>query len=648
MSVSQNYGVLRIVHMRPPADTTKRREKDLVDRLPEERLVHLLTQRETTIGRALSSDLILLDPTVSRLHARLVLNEQGWRIYNVTGQNTIYVNECPVSSGENAGVQPQDFLMLGNTVLQLIAPHDHAASASNKANGHVGDVGDVEPIVRIHSLVPDDPGTTDPAIQSTQGSGEVTGDIALVAEERSDSLLNGTGAATRETPPALPLMPLSHRELQTQRLPVRERFFKAGIAMQFALSRHSQQRVRWMIGGLGLLILFLSVLVILVLNNVLSIFTLVQDNPLSLLAIVTIPIIPALGINLLVNFMDRFEREPWFLRLAAFLWGAIIAIPPTLLIEQYVDSLRPLILGPHPDDTVHAIFAGLNAGVTEETVKGLGLLLLFVVLRDEFDNVTDGIIYGALIGAGFAMVENYTYFATHPKSLLVLLIGRVVLGWLSHSTFTACFGAALGYIRHTRVRWQHIVIPLVGYVVAVGLHSVFDFVNFFASSLVSHYPTNANVLTIALIVSIGNYLPPFIAQMVIIYSLVKSQVHEAFIIREFLAEEVSSGVVTVDEYALLQRTSLRRKIMQRMLWRQNWRQWMRVGELYQTEVGLAFQKWHRSMDEKPGYEQKEAAYRQRIQHLRQEIARAELAPQEKSFTQRWVPQLSRHVKGKIR
>lgn len=580
MSASQNYGVLRIVHMRPPARTTKRQEKDLVGSLPEERLVHLLTRKETTIGRALSSDLILLDPTVSRLHARLVHDEHGWRIYNVAGQNALFINECAVSSGGDGVVQPQDFLVLGNTVLQLVAPKQNGTSALDE-NGEL-----IQHVMDFH-----------PAQE-------------WKAEE--------------------------------------ERLFKFGTTLQSVLFRRSQLRTRRVVGGVGVLILLVSALVILILNNVLGISTLVQGSALSILAILTIPIIPALGINLLVNFMDRFEREPWFLRLAAFLWGAIIAIPPTFLIEQYVDSLRPIILGPRPDDIAHAIFAGLNAGITEETVKGLGLLLLFFVLRDEFDNVTDGIIYGALIGAGFAMVENFSYFSAHPKSLLVLLIGRVVLGWLSHSTFTACFGAALGYIRHTRVKWQQIVIPLGGYIVAVGLHSVFDFVNFLATALVVNYPTNTNVLTSALIVSVGNYVPSFIAQMVIVYCLVKSLAHEASIIREFLAEEVSSGIVTVDEYALLQHSFLRRKIERHVLMQGNWRQWMQIRRLYQAEIKLAFRKWHVSMDEKLEYSQTEASYRHRIQQLRQAIIDGESLNKEESTGERRVALRYQHEQGKIK
>ena len=73
--MNQHYGVLRVVRVRLPANAAANLQNKYPTRwLPEERLVHLLTRRETTVGRALSNDIILMDPTVSREHARLVLD----------------------------------------------------------------------------------------------------------------------------------------------------------------------------------------------------------------------------------------------------------------------------------------------------------------------------------------------------------------------------------------------------------------------------------------------------------------------------------------------------------------------------------------------------------------------------------------------
>jgi RsiW-degrading membrane proteinase PrsW (M82 family) len=626
--MNQNYGALRVVRVRPPADAST----NLQDRypsgwLPAERLVHVLTRNVTTIGRALNNDILLMDPTVSREHARLMLDGRSWHVYNLTVNNIVRVNGQPVPSGGSLPLRPQDFLVLGSTMLQLVAPQE-MPPVTVTYDGHSN-----------MPVIPGSPLTTQIVPPSHRGAqngnnGHVAHNGYHLPPQPGNNIASRP-LITNQRPPyppassvplASPLPVQPEPELQPQPWDgEEERFLDVGVTMQFALPQRMGKRTRWLIGGFGIAILFVSAVVTLVLNSVIGLNALTQNGPSSILAALTIPIIPAVVIVLLVNFIDRYEREPWFLQVSAFLWGAIIAIPPSLVIEQSVTGLIQNWLGNDASDLLRALLQGLNAGVTEETIKGVGLLLLFFILRDEFDNVTDGIVYGALIGAGFAMVENFVYFAVNSKGyLLFLIVGRVVLGWLCHSTFTVCFGAALGYVRHTRVRWRQILIPLLGFLLAVGLHTVFDFVDDFANLLVLAHPDNQTIAMLSLVAVIGDYIPPFIAQVVLLYILIKSLAHEAAVIREFLAQEVSNGVVLVDEYALLQSATQRLKAERRVLRTQGFRQWLRVRALYQTEIGLAFRKWHVSMGDKPklGYRQPEDAYRQRINRLRQDFIKA--------------------------
>jgi RsiW-degrading membrane proteinase PrsW (M82 family) len=604
--------------------------------LPEEGLVHVLTQRETTIGRALNNDVILMDPTVSREHARLVLDRDGWHIINLTARNIVRVNGRQVPSGSSLPMHPQDVLILGSTMLQLIAPQNPLA-ASSDGNAYPDDITEVYPARKksqpasngtaierqrqTPSSLPSLPPShypQSPARSSQPGSyGEV-------------SEATPTMRGSHDRPPAqfpLPVQPDPEREAQQWGDDEEEDMLGASVTMHFALPQRMGSRTRWLIAGIGIAILVISAMITIVLNSIVGIAALTQNGAASIIAALTIPIIPVAGIFLLVNFMDRYEREPWFLRLAAFLWGAIIAIPPALFIERNVDNILQNLLDPNTtNEVLRVALQGLNAGITEETIKGLGLLLLFFVLRDEFDGVVDGIVYGALIGAGFAMVENFRYFALDSKNFLVfLIVGRIILGWLGHSTFIACFGAALGYVRYTRVRWKQIVIPLLGFLIAVGLHSFFDFVDFQASAAIRSSAGNPAVVNFALIAIIGNYLPPFLAQIGLLYILIRALAHETAIIREFLAVEVSNNIVTVGEYALLQNSFQRTKAERQILWQYGYRQWVRVKDLYQTEIGLAFRKWHVSMGDKPklGYLQPEDAYRQRIKRLRNEIRAGE-------------------------
>ncbi|GAC1484734.1 MAG: hypothetical protein NVS2B12_39580 [Ktedonobacteraceae bacterium] len=613
--MKQNYGVLRVVRVRLPANaTTHLQDRYPSGWLPEERLVHLLTQNVTSIGRALNNDIILMDPTVSREHARLVLDAQGWHIINLTTHNIVRVNGHTVASGASHPMNPQDILILGSTMLQLIAPNFLQATTSDENLNAATE--------RLSSMQqPMQPGYQTSVFDEASTQWRKKG-------ERSES--KPFAVPSRPVPPrltALPVQPEPEVEAQPWDEEEEESLLGAGITMQFALPQRMGIRARWLFAGAGVAFLIVSAVITIVLNSLIGFSALAQYGAPSLMAAIVIPAIPALGILLLVNFIDRFEREPWFLRLAAFLWGAIIAIPVALVIEKKVDTALQGLLGPGASDVMRSAFQGLNAGVTEETVKGLGLLLLFLILRDEFDNITDGIVYGALIGAGFAMVENFRYFAIDFKSFPVfLIVYRIVLGWLGHSTFTVCFGAALGYVRHTRVRWRQIAFPLMGYVLAVGLHSFFDFVDFQASAALNASPGNSDVTFLSLVALIGDYIPPFLAQMFLLYLLIKALAHEAAVIREFLAVEVSNGIVKVDEYALLQ-NSFQRTRAERRVWRKSgFRQWLRVKALYQTEIGLAFRKWHVSMGDRPklGYLQPEDAYRQRIKRLRQEIFAADM------------------------
>jgi RsiW-degrading membrane proteinase PrsW (M82 family)/pSer/pThr/pTyr-binding forkhead associated (FHA) protein len=628
--MSQNYGALRVVRVRPPADAAVQ-ERYSTGWLPEERLVHLLSQRETTIGRALSNDIILMDQTVSREHARLVWSEHGWLVFNLTVNNIVRVNGRPVPGGGSLALQPQDLLVLGSTMLQLIAPQSEMVQESDVVDEPTQRLPVAQEAAQpspIPQFLPQHaPGAALPAYTLTGNNGKAHSNghglrrlLKTVRPTQMPVAMQEADWQRGITPPALeaarplPVQPEPEQRAQPWD-DEEEHLLGAGVTMQFALPQRMGLRTRWLIAGFGITVLVASTIITIVLNSLVGISSITQNGVSSIMAALIIPLLPALVINLLVNFIDRYEREPWFLRLAAFLWGALIAIPPALFIELRLDALTQSV----PDDLLRSLLKGLNAGITEESVKGLGLLLLFVVLRDEFDNVTDGIVYGALIGAGFAMVENFVYFATNSRDFLVfLIVGRIVLGWLCHSTFTMCFGAALGYVRHTRIRWHQILVPLIGYLVAVGLHSVFDFVNYYANAIVLNDPAMA---TISLVAIIGNYIPPFIAQIGLLYILIKSLGHEAAVIREFLAPEVSSGVVQVDEYALLQNSFQRTREERRIFRRYGLKQWMRVKALYQTEIGLAFRKWHVSMGDKPklGYRQPEDAYRRRITRLRHEF-----------------------------
>lgn len=533
--------------------------------LLESERVYPITLLTTTIGRSLDNAITLLDPSVSREHAVLTLSEHGWRVENVSQRNPFWIDERRVAPGESAMMQPGDILRLGYTYLQLLAPLAKPA-----------------PHPPIADAQPDHP-----AWDTRQS----------------------------EAPGTNPLTP--------------------GITLQFALNGRLNPQAWWALALITAVVFVASAIITLDIASLAGQAALASGGLRQALTALAIPLAPALGVALLVGALDRYEREPLLTMLGAFLWGAIIAIPPTLSIEQALNGALIHLLGANGDAfaLMRAAIEASSAGVAEELAKGAGLLLLLFILRDEFDNVTDGVIYGALIGAGFAMVENFVYFAVAPRADLgVLIVGRIALGWLSHSTFTALFGAGLGYIRETRDRRARWLAPIVGLLGAIILHTYFDFIAFSADATLSaHHGPAAELARLGallpLATTLADYLPLFLTELALLTVVLASLRREAAIVRAYLAAEVLSGVVTPDEYLFDQNSRLRSLVERRYGLSYGPRAYLIARELFQTETGLAFRKWHVEMGDPPkrGDRQPEDVYRERITRLRRALAHIVIA-----------------------
>jgi len=175
--------------------------------------------------------------------------------------------------------------------------------------------------------------------------------------------------------------------------------------------------------------------------------------------------IPAAAYAVAILRIDRYRREPLAALVAAFVGGALLAAGAAGAINDAVLAYVEGLVGAASARQVTPV---LVAPVLEEVAKAAVLAAVLRTWFASFNNVLDGIVYGALVGLGFAMAENIGYFTLAavqggPRGLVQGLYLRAVLEGLIHPAFTAATGAGFGYVREARSaprRWSAAVIGL--------------------------------------------------------------------------------------------------------------------------------------------------------------------------------------------
>lgn len=187
-------------------------------------------------------------------------------------------------------------------------------------------------------------------------------------------------------------------------------------------------------------------------------------------------LVPLAGVLFAVRLVDRWEPEPRGLLVLAVAWGAIAAVG----IALGVDLVLSLGFGDATSSAREVLRAVVQAPVVEEVAKGLGVLVIFTTARRAFDGPVDGIVYGALVGAGFAFTENIQYFALSFISggaveTSTTFFLRGILSPFAHVMFTAVTGFAVGLAARRGASTGQALGPwLIGLAGAVALHAFWN------------------------------------------------------------------------------------------------------------------------------------------------------------------------------
>lgn len=245
-------------------------------------------------------------------------------------------------------------------------------------------------------------------------------------------------------------------------------------------------------------------------------------------------VVPTVAYSIAFYWADRYEREPRSLIVIAFVWGAIPAILLSLLGE--------LALGTPFVSNAESLEAALVAGVVvapivEEIMKSAALLGLYMWKRNEFDGVLDGLIYGALVGFGFAMTENFLYFIGAYQDggfsgLSLVIVIRAIIFGLNHAFYTGLIGIGFGLARNEPRRLVRLVW------IALGL----------GAAIIVHALHNLGV-TVAGVNPLGFLLSLMIAAgglSLVVAAVIMAWNHERSVIRMELAEELGN-ILTAQE-----------------------------------------------------------------------------------------------------
>lgn len=245
------------------------------------------------------------------------------------------------------------------------------------------------------------------------------------------------------------------------------------------------------------------------------------------LASVVLGIVPMVIYAFVIWRVDRWEKEPFPLMLAAFAWGAV----PSIIFAVIAQTMFGV--SAESDGLMGELYeASFLAPVTEELVKAFGVVLIFRIFRDEIDSILDGLIYGSMVGFGFSAVENVFYFAGQPDagSLIALFFLRAFIFGMLHALFTGLFGVGLALGRFSGNPLFKRLWPLCGLGAAMFTHGLH---NYFATIGGEHLLYAIGGISIGILWFI-------VTVSICLY-------HENRWIRIQLSEEVERGVLSAEQ-----------------------------------------------------------------------------------------------------
>jgi protease PrsW len=213
------------------------------------------------------------------------------------------------------------------------------------------------------------------------------------------------------------------------------------------------------------------------LSTAFSQFPVASSTAAALFALYAVPFV------IVARSIDFLEREPAGLVAIAATWGAVVATTTAIAGNGAVRDLLAKLVSP----AFASVWGpAIAAPFIEETLKTLGVVVIVLIARKQVNSVLDGAVYGAFVGLGFQVLEDFIYavnavaLADRGDNVGPVIVTFFLRGFLaglwSHTLFSALAGAGVAYfvVRRNRSMNRRLGVALCAVAGAVLFHFVWN------------------------------------------------------------------------------------------------------------------------------------------------------------------------------
>jgi len=185
--------------------------------------------------------------------------------------------------------------------------------------------------------------------------------------------------------------------------------------------------------------------------------------------IVLYALCPAILIAGFFYLLDK-HKEPVRLLFRAFAAGIVAVCILFILHNLFPES------APFSDLFYLSLWQSfIEAAFREELIKFLVFMAAFY-RHPHFDEWYDGMLYGALVGLGFAFIENVTYFFRFGQVQgAQIYIARSVLSMPLHALVGSVMGYFVGRAKFAARKQQFPFLIICAFISPLLLHGLFNF-----------------------------------------------------------------------------------------------------------------------------------------------------------------------------